>query len=91
MSSMSSLDNHLCDALSTKRLAAHKLLLFQSSECVACSSEGQHNGGCNQAAGINYDAQPLDQGHDTVDAGSHVVCREATDESVEFGRGGADA
>ena len=33
----------------------------------------------------------MDEGHDAVDGGAHVVCREAADEGVEVGGGGTDA
>ena len=86
-----SLDDHLCNALSTERLTAHKLLLFQPRQRVARSCEKQHNRCSNQAAGINYDAQPLNQGHDTIDSGAHVVRGEAADEGVELCRCRADS
>ncbi len=38
-----------------------------------------------------YQRQPLDERHDAVDSGAHVVGFEAADEGVEAGGGGADA
>lgn len=37
------------------------------------------------------EAKPLDDRHDEVYAGAHVVCREAAHEGVEFRGRGADA
>jgi hypothetical protein len=85
------LDNHLCDTLATEGLAAHKLLLFQSGQCIACSRKHQDHGRGDQAARVHDDAQPLDQGHDAVNGGAHIVGREAADEGIEFGGCRTDA
>ena len=76
--------------MSTKRLTAHELLLFQSCKGIANSCKSEHDSRSDQAAAGDDDAQPLDQGHDAVDSGSHVVCREASDERIELGGRRAD-
>lgn len=84
------LDNHLRNSLSTKCLTTHEFLLLQSGQRIAKSCQSQDNSCRDQAACIDYEAEPLGNRHDTVDCCSHVVCGESSDESIELGRGRAD-
>lgn len=79
-----SLDNHLCNSLPTKRLASHKTLPFHSRQSIEHSSEGQHYRCSNQTRRVLNYAKPLDEAHDKVNAGTHVVRSEAAHEGIEF-------
>ena len=80
------LNNHLCNTLSTQRLAAHETLSLESSDKIAGCCKQQHNCCRDQARGINDDAEPLDQAHGTVDSCTHVVGSETSDKLVKGGR-----
>lgn len=85
------LNNHLRHTLSTQRLTALKLLSSEGCQSVKYGSNQQHNGGSDQTRGFGDDAEPLDEGHDGVDGGAHVVGCEPADEGVEFGGCRADS
>lgn len=85
------LNNHLCNTLSTQRLATHEPLPLESSDKIAGCCKQQDNCCRNQARGINDDAKPLDQAHGTIDSCTHVVGSETSDESVKSGRSWAYA
>lgn len=84
------LDNHLCNSLSAECLTAHELLLLQSRQRIAKSCQSQNNSCRDQAAGIDYEAEPLNHRHDPVDCCSHVVRGESANKGIELGRGRAD-
>jgi hypothetical protein len=85
------LNNHLRNPLPTQRLTRRKLLLLQPRERIESRSDQQHDRSRDQARGVADDGEELDDAHDEVDGGAHVVCLEAADEGVEVLRGGADA
>jgi hypothetical protein len=85
------LDDHLCNALSTKRLAALELLALETSKRIEDCSKHQEDGCDNQACGHGPDADPLYGAHHKVDGSAHVVGAKLADEFVEFRRGWADA
>ena len=79
------LDNHLCNTLSTQRLAPHESLALEPSNKIADCRKHQHNRRGDQARGMSDNAKPLDQTHGTVDSCTHVVGGEASDEVVKGG------
>lgn len=85
------LDDHLRDSLSTKSLASHEILLFQSCQSIAAPCESQDGCRSNQTAAVHYNAEPLDERHQPVNRCSHVVGGEAADKGIELGRGRTDA
>lgn len=80
-----SLDNHLCNTLSTQRLTPHESLPLKSSNKIAGRRKQQHNCCRDQARWMNDDAKPLDQAHGTVDSCTHVVGSKTSDEVVKGG------
>ena len=88
----SKLDNHLCDTLSSQRLTADKALSLQSRNKVAYTCRQKENCCSEERRGsVRDQCKPLDQAHNTVHAGAHVVGREASDEHVKLLRRWADA
>jgi len=85
------LHNHLRNALPTKRLAAHKLLMLQARKRIERRSQQQKHSHRNQPTRIYEKREPLREAHDKVYTSAHVVCCEAADEAVKAGRGRADA
>lgn len=78
-------NNHLCNALSTQRLAPHETLALQTSNEIAYRCEEKDDGRSNQAGGIESQTEPLCKTHGTIYARPHVVGREASDKIVEGG------
>lgn len=85
------LNNHLRNSLPTQRLTALKLLSLDTRQDIKQRCEQQHDRGGNQAGRLGDNREPLDDGHDAVDCGAHVVRFEAADEGVEFGGCWADS
>lgn len=85
------LHDHLRNSLSTQCLATLELLPFESSQSIEQRCNEQYDGGGDQTGCSGDDAEPLDDGHDGVDAGAHIVGRESADEFIEFRRGRADS
>lgn len=81
----SHLYDHLCHTLSTQGLAADKGLVLDGGQEVAKSSEHEKDGSSKQTSSLGNCAQPLDQTHDTVDAGARVVGRDLADRGIERG------
>jgi hypothetical protein len=77
------LHNHLRNALSTESLTRSELLLLQTRQRVERRGDQQHHSSRNQARRITNQGEPLDDAHDTVDSGAHVIRLEAADEAVE--------
>lgn len=87
----SDLNNHLCDALAAKSLAANKGLALDASEEVADGSQREEDTGSDKAGSIDDRAKELDDGHDGVGGGAEVVGRDLADEAIELAGGRADA
>jgi len=87
----SHLHNHLRDSSTAERFTAHELILPQSSNGVEATGEEQDHRGSDERGRMYGDADELDDGHDAVDGGAHVICAELADEVVELARGRADA
>lgn len=85
------LDDHLGDALAAEGLGADEVLALEAGEGVADGGQGQEDGGGDQGAAAAEDAEVLDDGHDGVGSGAHVVGGDAADEGVELLGGRADA
>jgi hypothetical protein len=85
------LNNHLRNALSAQRLTRRKLLLLQPRERIKGRGNQQHDRSRDQARRVADDGEELDDAHDEVDGGAHVICLETADEGVEVLRGRADA
>lgn len=83
--------NHLRDARAAQRLGPDKLLVLDGGRQVAQGSKGQHDGLGDQRRRARDDAQPLDQAHDAVRGGAHVVGRDLAHVGVERARRRADA
>lgn len=64
--------------------------MLDGGQEVAKSSEHEKDGSSKQTGSLWNCAQPLDQTHDTVDAGARVVGRDLADGGIERGRGWAD-
>ena len=84
-------NNHLRNTLPTKRLAIHECLPSNPGKEIAKCSNKQDNSGSDQGGNSRDDREPLDEGHDAVDGGAHVVGLEAADEAIEGGGGRADS
>ena len=84
-------NDHLRNALPAQRLTRRKLLLLQPRERIKRRGDQQYDRGRDQARRVPDDGEELDDAHDEVDGGAHVVCLEASDEGVEVLRGRADA
>jgi hypothetical protein len=76
-------NDHLRNALPAQRLTRRKLLLLQPRERIESRSDQQHDRSRDQARRVADDGEELDDAHDEVDGGAHVVCLEAADEGVE--------
>lgn len=86
------LDNHLRDTVATESLAPHECLSLDTRQRIADRSEQQEDGCCQERRWWGSDAaQELDDRHDEVGGGAHVVGRDLANESVELARGRADA
>lgn len=86
------LDNHLRDTVATEGLATHERLALDTRQRIADRSEQQEDGRCQERRWRGPDtAQELDDGHDEIGGGAHVVGRDLANEGVELARGRADA
>lgn len=83
--------NHLRNPLPTKRLAIHESLSPHSSKQVERRRDQQNNSRRDQRCDSCNDRQPLDQAHDTINSGAHIVRFEASDEVIEGCGGRADS
>ena len=63
---------------------------YSGQQVEECRDQQEH-GRRNQTGRVADQAEPLDHAHHAVHGGAHVVRREAAHESIEFGRGRADA
>ena len=77
-------DNHLCNSLTTQGLAAHKLLLRHSCECVEDRCDEKEDGTSNQARSPLGETDKLDTTKDGVDKSAHRVGCKTTDKGIEF-------
>jgi hypothetical protein len=84
-------NNHLRNALPSKRLTIHKCLSPNTSQKIAQRGSQQHDRRSNQASDSRNDGQPLNKAHDAVDGRTHVIGLETADEAIEGGAGRADA
>jgi len=91
LSPTSHLNNHLRNTLSTKRLTTNETLTFNTSQRVERSRNRQKHSRSNQTRCAKNQAQPLNEPHDAIKPGSHVIRREAFHEGIEFGGGRADS
>lgn len=67
------------------------LLVSDSSQCIACASQGKENGHNNEAGGLDGERQPLYNTHEQVEATSGPVFVKVLDEVGERVRKWADA
>jgi len=81
------LHNHLRNTLPTQRLAPDKVLPPDPSQRIEDSSDEQEKRRDDQTRRLGDDREPLNDAHDEVDGGAHVIRREPADEGVEGGRG----
>lgn len=91
MHKVPALNNHLCDALSAQGLAADKGLTLDTGQEVADGRQEQEHSGRDQARLRADTADELDDGHDAIGGGAHVVGGDLANEVVELSRGRADA
>lgn len=85
-------DNHLGDTLSSERLTANEALPLESRDQIAHTSQEEENRRSEETCRlVGNQCKPLNQAHDTIHAGAHVVGCEAADEHIEFLRRWADA
>lgn len=82
--------NHLCDALTAKRLAPNERLAPDGGEQVAEAGQGEQHAGGNEAGVVDDGAQELDDAHDSIGRRSRVVGRDLADGVIELARRGAD-
>lgn len=85
------LDNHLGNTLAAEGLAADEGLALDAGKEVADGGQGEEDTSGNQAGCVDYGAEELDDGHDGVCGGAHIVGRDLADEAIEGGRGRADS
>lgn len=85
------LDNHLRNTLSTQGLAALKSLTLETSKRIEDGSKRQEDCADDQACCLRPNTDPLHSAQHGIEAGTHVVCLDLTDEGIEFGRRRADA
>jgi hypothetical protein len=76
-------NDHLRNALPAQRLTRRKLLLLQPRERIKGRGNQKHDRSRDQARRVADDGEELDDAHDEIDGGAHVVCLEAADEGVE--------
>lgn len=77
--------------MATQRLASLERLALETSERIEEGGNKEHDSGRNQTGSIYRNANKLNNTHDSIDSGAHVIGLEFADEGVEFGRGWADA
>lgn len=65
--------------------------MFGSSQAITSRSGCQNNGLSNKRGSARDDAEPLDQGHNAVRGGAHVVGGDLAHVGIEGARGRADA
>lgn len=81
----------MCDALPSKRLTAHELVLSHCRDGVA-DGRYQEEHSCRDQAGRMADqTKPLDQTHNSIYGSAHNRGGEFADEVVEFAAGRAYA
>ena len=76
-------NDHLRNALPAQRLTRRKLLLLKPRERIESRSDQQHDRSRDQARRVADQGKPLDQAHNAIDGGAHVIRLEAADEAVE--------
>lgn len=75
--------DHLRHALATERLGTDKGLSLDTRQQVARCRGRQHDGLGDQGRRAGDDAEPLDEGHDAVRGGAHVIGRDFADIAIE--------
>lgn len=74
-------NNHLRHTLSSERLAANEILMFQACQSVEACCQEKDDSCSDQAAGMSGNkAEPLNHRHDRVYGCSHVIRRDLSDE-----------
>lgn len=91
MTSPPRLHNHLCNSSTTEGLAPNERLALDARKQVTDAGSAQQDGGRDEGGGTRDDGEPLDEGHDAVGTGTHVVGRDLADGIIEGRRGRADA
>ena len=86
-----SLNDHLRYTSTAKRLASHKVLVFETRECVACRSHEEDDSAGDETGCAEDETAPLNDGKGEVDTGAHIVGAEAADKGVELLRSRADS
>lgn len=82
--------DHLCNTLTSERLASLECLSFDTREEVEAGREKQENRCGNQTGDLDRNTDPLNDTHHSVDGGAHVIGLESTDEGIERRRSWAD-
>lgn len=83
--------NHLGDTVTAQGLAANECLSLDACKAVADRRKKQENSRGDERRAPVDTAHELDDGHDKIGGGTHVVCRNSADEGVELAGGRADA
>lgn len=83
--------NHLSHTRAAERLGADELLVLDSGQEVAQRGGSQDDGFRDEGRGPRDDAEPLDESHDAVRGGAHVVGRDFAHVAIESARSRADA